>query len=94
MAKPLNEVIASSLSSDRVTVETLENTIEQAKAAAVEQQALQARAEADSIDWALNESDREEAAANADRAGRQARAYQAAVDKLTEIGRASCRERV
>ncbi len=84
MAKPLNEVIASSLSSDRVTVETLENTIEQAKAATVEQQALQARAEADSIDWALNESDREEAAANADRAGRQARAYQAAVDKLTE----------
>jgi hypothetical protein len=82
MAKPLNERIASARSTDRVTIHTLRDLIAETRAERERQAGRHASADADSTDIALNETDRDEAAATAARAGRLVKAYNEALHDL------------
>ncbi|MEE4154356.1 MAG: hypothetical protein V2I27_09385 [Erythrobacter sp.] len=82
MAKNLQERLASARETDRVTIETLAKLIEDARAERERLTAAHERASADSIDFALAEDDREEAAANAGRYARSLAALASAIEEL------------
>lgn len=82
MAKSLNERIASALSTDRVTVATLRETITLASAERDNQNGIAKRAGADSVDVTLGDRERDESARDAERAGRLAIGYSEAIEKL------------
>ncbi len=82
MAKPLHERIASARSTDRVTITDLTNLIAEAKAERDQNSELATQAIADSVNFALGEDDREEAAAKSARAARNCQALTAAIDDL------------
>lgn len=84
MAKSLQERIASARSTDRVTIETLEKLISDAAAESERLSDAHKRASADSIDFALTEEDRDEAARNAEKYGRTVKAIATALDDLQE----------
>ncbi|XAP76988.1 hypothetical protein ABC955_10330 [Citromicrobium bathyomarinum] len=65
MAKSLKERIASARSTDRVTIETLEQLVGDIEAERERLSAAHERASAESIDYALGEDDRDDAAAKA-----------------------------
>ncbi|MBH1944419.1 hypothetical protein I5L01_09255 [Erythrobacter sp. YJ-T3-07] len=65
MAKSLQERIASARSTDRVTIETLEQLIADIELEQDRLSTAHEQASAESIDFALNEDDRDEAAAKA-----------------------------
>ena len=67
MAKSFQERIASARSTDRVTIETLDKLLVDIGEERERLPLAHARASAESIDFALSESDRDEAAANAER---------------------------
>lgn len=82
MAKPFAERLATALKTDRSTCETLRELIAETEAEQGRQEALQAKAKAESVDVLLNASERDEAAATADRAERLAHGYADALEKL------------
>jgi len=82
MAKSLQERLASARETDRTTIETLEKLIEDVRAERARLAAAHERASADSIDFALSEDDREEAAANAGRYARSLATFAGAVEEL------------
>ncbi|MBT2133953.1 hypothetical protein KK137_06365 [Croceibacterium sp. LX-88] len=82
MAKPLDERIASALSTDRVTITTLEELIPEAEAEHKRLVVAHARNSADSLDFALSEDDREDAARKSERANRNAIALAKALEQL------------
>lgn len=82
MAKSLQERLASARETDRTTIETLAKLIEDVHAERERLAAAHERASADSIDFALAEADREEAAANAGRYARSLAALAGAVEEL------------
>ena len=82
MAKSLQERLASARETDRTTIETLAKLIEDVHAERERLAAAHERASADSIDFALAEADREDAAANAGRYARSLAALAGAVEEL------------
>ena len=84
MAKPLQERIASALSTDRVTITTLEELIPEAEAERDRLGRSHVQAAAESVDFALSEEDRDEAAGKSERHSRNATALTKAIDQLTE----------
>lgn len=84
MAKSFQERIASARSTDRVTIETLDKLLVDIGEERERLTLAHARASAESIDFALSESDRDEAAANAERYSRTLVALGNAADELGE----------
>ena len=84
MAKSLQERLASARDSDRTTIETLAKLIEDAGAEKDRLAAAHERASAESIDFALAEQDRDDAAANAARYARGIAGLSAAIIELNE----------
>lgn len=82
MAKSLQERLASARETDRTTIEQLARLIEDTRAESERLTAAHERTSADSIDFALSEDDREEAAANAGRYARSLAALAGAADEL------------
>ncbi|MBU2328892.1 MAG: hypothetical protein KJ755_16325 [Alphaproteobacteria bacterium] len=83
MAKSLQERIASARSTDRATIETLTSLVADVETERTRLTAAHERASAESIDYLLAESDRDEAAANA---ARYARNIAALTSALAELG--------
>lgn len=82
MAKPLNERIATARTNDRVTITDLRALIAELTEERDRQLARQAQADRDSVDIALSDEDRDEAAAVAGRSARLADAYTSALEEL------------
>ena len=84
MAKPLNERISNALTNARVRTHDLENLITEIESE--QERAAQARAAAsiESVDFALSEEDRDEAAARAEKHARTADMLANALDKINE----------
>lgn len=84
MAKPLNERISTALTNARVRTHDIENLITEIEAE--QERAAQARAalSIESVDFALSEEDRDEAAAKAEKYRRTADMLANALDKLRE----------
>lgn len=82
MAKPFGERLATALRTNHTNCETLRELIAETEAEQGRQEALQAKTEAESVDVLLNASERDEAAATADRAKRLASGYADALEKL------------
>lgn len=82
MAKPLDARIGTAIDSDRVTTTDLTAIIDEIGIERDRTLKLHEAASADSVNFALNESDRDEAALQADRASRTIRAFENALEKL------------
>lgn len=82
MAKLFAERLATALQTDRSNCKTLRELISETQAELERQQAIQRSAEAESVDVTLNDCDRDEAAGVANRAGRLAKGYVEALEKL------------
>jgi hypothetical protein len=83
MAKSLDELVASSMKSDRVTIETLVTVVDRCNAEVAAQIDAQNRALADSVDFNLNASERADAAQLAAQAEREAKTYAQAAEALS-----------
>lgn len=84
MAKSLQERIVSARSTNRVTIETLEQLIADITAERDRLSKSHERASAESIDFALSEDDRDDAARNAEKYSRTVLALGTAIEGLTE----------
>lgn len=84
MAQPFDKRLATGLQTNAANVETLQALISETEAEREKQSAILERADAESIDPLLNESDRDAAAALAQRSGRMVRAYSDALKTLRE----------
>lgn len=84
MAKPLNERTTTVLTNDRARTRDVENLITETETE--QERAIQCRdaAARESVDFALSDEDREEAAAKAEKYGRTADMLANALDKLNE----------
>ncbi len=82
MAKPLNERIANALSNDNVRTHDLEKLIGEIEGERDRLTAAHAAASSESVDFALNEADREDAAA---KAGKYARGAETLANALVRI---------
>ena len=82
MAQPFETRLATGLKSHAQNIETVTDLIAETRAERDRQLAIYAQANADSTDPLLNSSDRDEAAASADRAQRLAQAYANAIEQL------------
>ncbi len=82
MAKPLDARIATAINSDRVTATDLAAIIDEIGIERDRTLKMHEAASADSVNFALNESDRDEAALQADRASRTIRAFENALEQL------------
>ncbi|MFT7359265.1 hypothetical protein [Parasphingorhabdus sp.] len=82
MAKPLDARIATAIDSDRVTATDLAAIIDEIGIERDRTLKQHEAASADSVNFALNESDRDDAALQADRASRTIRAFENALEHL------------
>lgn len=86
MARTLDERITSARSTDRITIKDLKALIAEVHEEEIRQRAVHDSADAESVDLALSEADRDEAARLACRATRLAKAYaDAAVELETKL---------
>lgn len=84
MAKTLVERIASARSTDRVTIADLERLIADATAERDRLSAASVQASGDSVNFALSDHERDEAASKADRLSRTATGLANEIDELSE----------
>ncbi|WP_321323778.1 hypothetical protein [uncultured Parasphingorhabdus sp.] len=82
MAKPLEARIASAIESNRVTTTNLSAIIDEIGIERDQALARHEAASAESVNFALNETDRDDAALQADRASRSIRAFENALEIL------------
>jgi len=85
MGKPLNERIASALTNESIRSRHIETLIAEAEGERDRLTAAHASASAESVDFALGEDDREEAATKAGKYARSAEALSTALSGLREL---------